>query len=296
VHEPALRRAFEEGRAEVGPLPLPFETFAQRVVELGRRRLRVYRLPETPDRIAEYLSKAACADLFLASACEEGMAGAWVLFTDRFVPRLFGIARRCGASRSEAEEIARSVPGDVASPPPNAGARTRIGTYDGTGSLFAWLAVQVARQVAALRRARHPIPLGEGPESPAEELPDPSPERADPAVIALDEETAELVSEAVRSAWTELEARESRALVLRFRDGLPLKEIAPRLGVSVSRASRILAGAAKKIRSSLDRRLPEESVDRPAEGERRWSSLREVLAKYLQNLPPSDNPLPETPP
>ncbi|MCI0585419.1 MAG: hypothetical protein L0323_01100 [Planctomycetes bacterium] len=34
MHESALRRAFEEGRKEVGPLPLPFETFARRVAEV----------------------------------------------------------------------------------------------------------------------------------------------------------------------------------------------------------------------------------------------------------------------
>jgi len=293
-HEPALRRAFEEGKREYGPLPLPFETFARRALDLGRRRLRVYRLPPTRARIAEYLAAAAGADLFLGCACEEGVAGAWEAFASRFVPRLFGLARRYGASPSEAEEIARDLPGDVASPPPSGGARTRIGTFDGTGSLFAWLSVQVARRIAARARAKRPLSLergGEGARSAAAETPDSSAAAGDPAEISLDAEAASIVGEAVRSAWKRLDAREASALVLRFRDGLTLKEIAPRLGVSFSQVSRIVSGAARKIRDALDRRLSEDAPTRPGESERRWTSLRDALARLLQNPPPSDNPL-----
>jgi RNA polymerase sigma factor (sigma-70 family) len=275
-----LRRAFEAGRKEYGLLPLPFETFARRVIQLARRRLAVYRLAETRERMAEYFAAAAGADLFLASACEEGIPAAWDAFVRRFVPRLFGLARRYGASRSEAEEIARSIPGDVASAPAKGGARTSIGTFDGTGSLFAWLAVQVARRLAARARSRRPISLGGDPPSAG----------TDPAEICLDAEAESLVGEAVRSAWKDLEEREARALVLRFRDGLTLKEIAPLLGVSFSQVSRILAGAARKIRSSLERRLPEASPAGSAEGERRWNSLREALGRHLQVPSPPDNP------
>ena len=113
AHQILLRRAFDEGSRVYGPLPLPFETFARGVVDLTRRWLLRSGAPLTPDRMTGALGQASRADLYLTIACEESVAGAWEVFTTRFVPRLKGLALRNGADEPEAETLARDLPGHL---------------------------------------------------------------------------------------------------------------------------------------------------------------------------------------
>jgi RNA polymerase sigma-70 factor (ECF subfamily) len=280
---PALRLAFEAGLREYGPLPLPFETFADRVLDVSHRRLSSVGVPPSPAQVEEYLSAAAGADLFLAIACDEGVPGAWETFTGRFLPRLFGLARRYGASRSEAEEIARSLPGDLIARPGRG--RTRFGTFDGSGNLLTWLKVQVARRLADRAGARR---LGSFDVAKGEEGSRvmrggrPAAADGDPADTLLDGETVALLEEGLWAAWRDLEARERQALLWRFRDGLVLREIAPRMGISVSRASRVLSGAIEAIRDEVLRRLARTDPARVGDRESLWGALRDAVARHFR--------------
>ncbi|HET6203579.1 MAG TPA: sigma-70 family RNA polymerase sigma factor [Planctomycetota bacterium] len=289
-----LRRGHERGSEEYGPLALPFGVFAPRALHLTRRRLRASGVDPSPERIAGALAGAARADLFLAIACEEGIAGAWEAFLERYVPRLRALARSCGAQSSEADEIARELPGELVARPGEGGVRTRLGTYDGTGKLFTWLAVMVARRVADRFRARRSLPGSAAPmgDAPATDVPDRSRGATDPSVLAIDAETASRLREALRRAWAGLDGRASRALLLKFRDGLPQKEIAARLGLSDSRVSRILAASLERIRGAVQERFLADFPGRWREGESFWNAMREAVARHLQEFRPPPEPLP----
>ncbi|MGH7149976.1 MAG: sigma-70 family RNA polymerase sigma factor [Planctomycetota bacterium] len=279
-----LRGGHEEGIAEYGSLPLPFELYAAKALELVRRRLRVSGVDPSPGRIAGALTGAAKGDLFLAIACEEGIAGAWETFSERYVGRFRALARSCGAPALEADEIARDLPGDLVARPGGGGARTRLGTFDGTARLFTWLSVMVARRVADRFRARRALPKDAEPggEPCAAELPDRSPAATDPAVLAIDAETASRLGEALRRAWADLDERATAALLLKFRDGLPQREIAARLGLSDSQVSRILAASLGKVRTAVQEKFTADFPDRWRDGESFWSALRGAVARHLQ--------------
>lgn len=301
--EEVLRRGYDEGRAVHGALPLPFEAFARRALALAERRLGRTGAaagppgecraalgqpdPGTREALAEVLAKAALGDLFLAAACEEGVPGAWETFTARYGPTLVALAIRRGASRAEAEELAREIPGELYAAPPGGGARTRLGTFDGTGSLAAWLGMIVHRRIVDRRRdsARSRVSA----EAIAAEGAAPAAAEADPAALADDAETARRFEEAFREAWGALSPRETLAVLLRYRDALPQRSIARILDVGEPRVSRILAGAAEKIRTILARHAGLRPGEEGPGSDRLRAAFRDVVGRSLATpVPPPD--------
>jgi len=278
-----LLRGFEEGRVAHGPLALPFEVFARRAEDLAARRLRAAGADPSPEETAALLSRAALADLFLASACEEGVAGAWERFVGAFERMIVALAVRRGASKAEAGELAREIPGELFAPPAGGGSRTRLGTFDGAGSLAAWLGVIVQRRLADRRRSAdrtEPVPVADAPD----------PGSPDPADLAVDAETGRLLEEAFREAWADLTARETLVLLFRYRDGLPQTEIARVLGVGEPRVSRMLSVAAGKIRASVVRRIGRDPSAGDRDPDRAWAALERAVAGFLATPPPSPDP------
>jgi RNA polymerase sigma-70 factor (ECF subfamily) len=289
--EALLRGGHDAGRAAHPGIDLPHEAFARRATDLAQRRLRrigpALAAAGYAAALAEALSRAALADLFLAVACEEGVPGAWDAFAARYGPVVAALALRRGASRQEAEDLSREIPGDLFAPPPGGGARTRLGTYDGTGSLTAWLGVLVHRRLVDQRRA---AALGPAPVDPerAEAVAAGS-SGADPAAAALDAETARRFGEALRDVWGSLSPRETLAVLLRYRDGLPQTDIARLLAVGEPRVSRILAGAAEKIRAAVQRRVGARPAVGSEDPDRLRAALQEALVKSMASLAaPSD--------
>ena len=272
----ALRRGYEEGRSVHGPLALSYEAFAARAMDLTRRRLERLGGPPAPAEVDEALARAALGDLFLAVACEEGTPGAWERFTAAFGRTLVALAIRRGASSAEAEDLAREIPGELFTPPPRGGCRTRLGTFDGAGSLTGWLAVIVQRRLADRRRAAARTAPGEGPERADRSLPD-------PADTAADAETALLLGEALREGWATLTDREALALLLRIRDGVPQVDIARILGVGEPRVSRMISGASEKLRACVVRRI---GRDAPRDS----PGLERAVAGFLATLPSLRDP------
>ncbi|MCI0589663.1 MAG: sigma-70 family RNA polymerase sigma factor [Planctomycetes bacterium] len=250
-------------------------------MELVRERLVRCRLPVSPERMAEILERVAGADLYLAIACEEGIEGAWRVFEARFVPRVKGLALRHGASESQAEELARELPGHLVAPPRGGRARTRMGTYNGAVPLFDWLAVIVVQRLADRRRARARAPSGEASAALEAASAD-----GDPAEAVLDAETAGKLEEALRAAWERLTAREAAALLLKFKDGLPQKEIATLFGVGEPQVSKILRSAVDKIRSEVESRLRDQFPGRWADRDGAWVALRNAVGRHMERIRP----------
>jgi RNA polymerase sigma-70 factor len=272
-----LRRAFESGAREYGPLPLSLDAFTRRTLDLTRARLVRSGLPCSPERISEVLERAAGADLYLSIACEEGIGGGWEAFTARFLPRVKALALWHGASQSEAEELTRELPGHLAASPRGNAARTRLGTYNGAAPLFDWLAVIVVQRLTDRRRARRRDRL-----EPAGGNREPASVGGDPADQVLDDETAERLEEALRRAWTQLGPKESAALCLKFKEGLPQKAIATLFGVGEPQVSKILKTAVEKVRAEIERHLRESSLHRAGNPDGLWGALRDALARHLE--------------
>jgi len=270
-----LRRAWEAGRLEYDDLPLPFEAFARGVLARLRRRLERAGVAPARGRLAAALGLTAGADLFLALACEGDVPGAWEALMGRLVPRLQQLALRRGASPAEAEELARELPGELVAPPRQGPARTLIGTYEGTGTLFSWLAGILLRRRALAARSSRTVPLVEaaGPGACAT-----APVCEDPARQASASELADRLRSAFGEAWSALTPKEGLALLYKYRDGLPQTGIAQLLDVGPPRVTRLLQQGVDKVRSALVKRLGAATSE---EGPGLWTALRGAVERSL---------------
>jgi RNA polymerase sigma factor (sigma-70 family) len=294
--ETALAAAYEAGRKADGELAVSLDAYADRAVRLAIRRLRAQSMDPTPRRVAEAIDCAAGADLHLATACEIGTARAWEVLVTRYAPRLRGLAARRGEGPQQAESISSDVLADLALPPPRGGARTLLGTYDGAGSLFAWLALILVRRIAATARRRRPDSL-DAKDDRGDQRADsvPSGHAADPASALLDREAAGIVTTALDAAWDEMTDRERLALLLRHRDGLNGREMAPLLRVGEPRVSRLVAQAIAKLSAAMKARLSlVPASDGRTSGEGLWAALRDAVASRLAIFPrPAHPPSPD---
>lgn len=294
THQLALRRAFEAGREEWGELPVEFERFAHTVLaRIDRRLVRAGIAPDDETRVHEALSASCAADLYLAIALEAGDGDAWMALERKLHPRLGALARKRGADRSEAREILDELAGELVSPTAGEGHPTRLSTYDGTGSLFGWLAVFVSRRVADRARARRHDSL-DAPEEPNGPPTDTgravTGEADDPGEVAAADEAASVVREAVESAWSRLGDREQLALLFKFRDELPQKEIARMFGVGAPRVTRILQGALEKLRTGVAEVVGDLDPAHLAEVPAFWASLAGNMANSLQSVRSETDP------
>ncbi len=247
-----LRQAYAAGRREHPRVELPFEDF----VEFGRDR---------PPR--------AAADYYLARACNAGLAGSWERLQARFQRPLRAFLRKRGAARGEADQLLDETWGALAAPPPRGGAATRIGTYDGRGSLYAWLATVVWRRLTDRWRARATTTDAAVAEHHA------APEHRDPAVRVAQSETAERLGAALEDAWSGLTRRELQAVVLKYCHRLPQTEIASAMNVSPPRVTRLLQSAMTRLRATIESKF-ETHPDWSTSGGG-WSSLFETVERML---------------
>jgi RNA polymerase sigma factor (sigma-70 family) len=272
-----MAAAFRAGRDAHPGLALPPEAYARHAEACASRRLARAGLPATPDRIARALETSAASDVFLSTACLGAVPGAWERVQSMHGERLAALGASRGASALQAEQEVGELLSHLAVGDPRSGRPPPIDQYDGTGSLFAWLATCLLRRLAARareRRAAKPLPA-------AAALTD---ERApDPAVSAERSDLEERVRAALRGAVGTLSTQERAALVLAHRDGWSGKEVARLLGVGPPRASRLKAQATEKIRHALLSVLRAEGV-RGAPDPDTWDALRDAVAAALATV------------
>jgi RNA polymerase sigma-70 factor (ECF subfamily) len=278
LEESINRRAYETARAAFPELALDFEPFR-----------RAWERRESAGSGRAGGAADTAADLYLATACDQGVPDAWQTLERAYRARLHGLLRRRGASENEADGFLAELPTLLFEPPADGRARTRIGTYDGTGTLFSWLAVVALRTVHHRRRdaAGGPAAIDSSMDVPTR--------RSLPASNAIGEESARRFAAAVTEAWRTLTPRERLAVLLKHRDGLRQREIARVLGVGEPRVSRLVESGLARLRDAVRARIPETPPGTSTPDSAVWQALTDVLAQHLASLPPAPHDLTEGP-
>ena len=275
----ALAAGHRDGQRTFGDLGLPFERYAAEVVAGLAARFARLDLKLDEDVLREAVARCALGDLYLARALEQGSAAAWTCFEGRFTGRLIGLLTKRGARGADPEAIATALLSDLALPPPRGNARTLAGTYDGSGSLWGWLAAAAVRRLSRTREQSETGP-GAVPEVPAE---------AAPWQALVERETADELERALRETWTRLEADERLVIGWRHGQGLSQRKIALLLGVAEYQVSRTRSSALSKIRGAVERtvQLP------PHSAASLWERLEMVVGRHLASSTPEVAPPPD---
>jgi len=262
-----IRLAYEAGRAAHAGVRLSLEEFAG-----GWTRMEASR------RARGHREAGPAADAFLAIACDLDAAGAWETLEREYEERLRRFLRSRGASDAEARDLVSELPGYLREPASDRRVRTRLGTYDASGSLFSWLAVIAIRSLAGRQReARRGGPDGGTPTN----LPT---LRGAPASGLLSEEASRRFHAALKEAWGTLTPRERLAVLLRYREGLPGREIARLMDVGEPRVSRLLEAGLHRLRDAVRSRMPETPPGTTTPDAQVWMALGEVLGSHLASL------------
>lgn len=263
-----LARAFGRARKSFGDhglAPHDFLAHAVRVTTLRRRRAG---LPTSARELDALLRAAALEDLYLAFACERASEAAWKQVAETYLDRLTGLAVRRGARGADGEAAASAFLAKLALPPASGDARTTIGTFSATGSLWGWLAVGLTRHLqresAKARRTQ-----GEGVERIKGEA------RAH-ATPVEDTEVADAVVRALVAGMADLEPSERTAFVWKHRDALPQRRIAELLGVPSYQVSRWITRATTRLRVAL------EQTGQDLSGELPWAALGARVGRVLE--------------
>lgn len=172
-----------------------------------------------------------------------GDRAAFDLFVDEYYPRLYRFAlRRLGGESEAAREVVQSTFTSL---------MPKLATYRGEAALFTWVCAFCRYEIAAYQRRCHR-------HSPEVELRDDSPDvrAALESLGALDDSADEAleraeVAQLVRTTLDYLPIRYSQALEWKYINGLPVREIASRLGVSYKAAESVLTRARQAFRDGF---------------------------------------------
>ncbi|MHC4407986.1 MAG: sigma-70 family RNA polymerase sigma factor [Planctomycetota bacterium] len=264
---PPLQVAHERGRASHPGVELALKDYSERLWAAVHARSNgcglVALIEETP-----------ASDFYLAVACELDVAGAWDRLVELYAAPARSMALRWGASPADADEVASGLPGELLQPPAHGRHATQLGGYEGAGSLLAWIGRIVERRLADRARRRRPDATDHLDVNPA-----PASGPPDSIVHA---ETGDRVADAFRSALEELSPRDFKLLVLRFRDGLPQKEIAEGQGVSEARISYLMKRVLARVRHSVLTAVPDETSAYWLDREGLALVLKGVIARILE--------------
>ncbi len=273
--------AHREARAAHGDLGLPLATFEERVVANAQRHLGAADDGSADAAaVADHVRAAALADVCLATAADAGSDRAWTALSSGWRTRLEGFAVRRGASSADAVAIVQDLFGDLALPPSDGRARTLLGTFDGTGSLFGWLSIVLLRRLAGRARGRRTQSLDAL--EPAERDGAVPPRVAAPSDPREDAEHREGIARfeaALTGAWGTLSDQERLALLFKHRDGLTQRQVGALLGVGEARVSRIVASALDALRTAA-RTVFSEDGGAPLPPDA-WRALEAVVARHL---------------
>ncbi len=267
----ALARAHDAGRVAHPGIPLDRDAFAKHAEGCAERRRS--RRGGGPSPGVVEVPEGLAGDVYLAAACLGRVPGAWERLQATHAGRLVALGRSRGASVVEAEQQVADLLADVAVAPSGSGRPPPLAQYDGSGSLFGWLATCLLRRLAARARAAEPLrPLP--PTAAARPGGD-----DDPAQAALRRELEERLRGALRRAIDALTVQERSALVLLHRDGWSGTEVARLLGIGPPRVSRLRTQATEKVRRALLPLLRSEG--RPGRGVDAWDALRDAVGATL---------------
>ncbi len=283
----SARAHYEAGLRAHGDLGLPWEDFAGSVWAHAERRVRREGGTEggdpTSDAVRAAIPRLAGADLYLATACDAYRESAWRLLDAVLAPRLAALARSRGVPADAASEAVDDLRQDLALAAPGGAARPLLGTYDGTGSLFAWLAAILLRRLWKRKATVSAAAGGDEEDGPAPALPAPA-ASADPVLAMLDREQAARFRAAFAAAWERCTRNERMALLGAHRHGLRHREIATLLGVGRPRVTHLLASGVARLRDGVVAALGLE----PPAGRRAWRELEGAIGDLLARAAQSE--------
>ncbi len=259
------RVAYERAHAELASIPLPFEDF--------RRAWASVRESGAAD-------PGRSTDVYLALACAAGSDEAWVRLRDSWFPRVRGFLFRRGAGDREVEDLLNDLPGYLCDIPGDGPGRARIASYRGESSLLTWLVVVSVRLLERRRRD-----AGNTPGLPDSEGMPPE-GGAGPLERVVGRERARRFETVLHQAWGTLTAKECLAVLFRYRDGLPQKEIARLLSVGEPRVSRLLEAGVSRLRDEVRGRLRETPPGDDTGEKDLWKALGEVVAREMARSGP----------
>jgi RNA polymerase sigma factor (sigma-70 family) len=229
------------------------------------------------------LSRTVRRDLFLAIACEEKVPGAWEIFQKTYEA---GLRARASGQDGAARTVSDGLLADLYQPRVSGTSRTRLGSYDGSGPLGAWLHT-VLRHGATDERRRRASESRRHREAGMRSSATGSDLTTDPVAVVSAQELRDKFEQALYHGWECLSPRESLAVIWKFRDGKAQVEIAQLLGVGKPRVSRIVQNGIRKLRSVVTRDL---AVEDDADLALAWQTLRDCAALHLAARPEGEEP------
>jgi RNA polymerase sigma factor (sigma-70 family) len=233
----ALSLLHHRAVARYGDLGLSGSDFYARVLEVQMRSDRSAAAPIHSE------------DLYLATACAAGFERAWMVLDAEYRSSVVCWCRALLRPGYQAQDLADIVWTSLFLPGRNG--HPRIGSYEGICALGTWLhtitgrrAINYWNQVSYLREeAQLPVDIGDS--SLLEQI----------EAYRNRQRLAPPLTRSLHAVCGALDETESRLLVWRFDQDIPLGEIAHRLGVHQSTVTRRLDRLCGRIRRQVVRRL-----------------------------------------
>jgi RNA polymerase sigma-70 factor (ECF subfamily) len=174
-------------------------------------------------------------DLLLALACMRGDTAAQAALDREFIPAAARLAARLSPTPEFEDEVGQALRTRLFLSDPKRPAR--IGDYDGSTALVAWVRLLARHAAIDLLRGR-PRPSSDGPDPLLQHFESHTPEKH----LAKDRFQAEF-GRALSDAMSTLDSRDRAALRLHFGEGVPLEGVAAAYGVHRATAARWIATA-----------------------------------------------------
>jgi RNA polymerase sigma-70 factor (ECF subfamily) len=183
----------------------------------------------------------------LVIATARGEAGAFRVLVERWSPRILAFLTRALGSRTDAEDLAQET---------FLRAFRAAHRYRAEGRFASWLfriAGNLARQEMRRRKVRGFFIGGAAPDDQQALDSLPAPHHFDPEGALHDAETRAAISMAI----ARLPDRQRLAVLLRYFEGMQLRQVADALGTSDEAAASLVARGTAKLRKLLRRRFPD---------------------------------------
>jgi len=215
----------------------------------------------TDERLAALLADRnlegplACADLFLACACAEGVPAALARFERDFLGRVGQMLGRVERAPEVIDEVQQRV--RVRLLVGADGEAPRIGSYRGKGALAVWVRVTALREHQNLLRSARPAGAID------EDFPDLS--QLSPELAAAHAQHRGAIEEALRSALRALPRRQRLVLRMAYVDGMPLAAIGRVFAVDKGTVSRWLSATRDDLLAEVVARVVDATGATPAE-------------------------------
>jgi RNA polymerase sigma-70 factor len=214
-------------------------------------------LDKSHGRVSEFIRSLNCEDLCMATACARGIDEAWEDFFRDYRSYMVSIARSVTQDTGAAEQLADSTFAELYGMRESGGVRvSKFAFYSGRGSMRGWLRAVVFQLSADLHRKTGRFVQTEEPEDL---------ERMASVLAPADNSSVELefvkdqyrtaISESLRIAVSQLEARERLLLAHYYYDEMTLREIGKLFGVHEATICRWLTKTQTRTRKLVEKSL-----------------------------------------